>query len=100
MKYPSKARLKEMEKKLAHVEGAKGLPMNATAIQKLKYDLCKEIVTYIVQHRINQKDLADELGVDPAIVSKIINYNIEYFSVDKLGEYVAILNPKVEFKVS
>lgn len=100
MRYPSKSKLKEMEKKLKKVQGARGLPKNATAVEKLKYDLCREIVGYLIKNRINQKDLAHELGVDPSVMSKIVNYNIETFTVDKLGGYVSQLRPELAFKVS
>ncbi len=100
MKYPSKEKLKEMEKKLKNVEGAKSLPKNATAIDRLKYDLCREIVSYLVMNRINQKDLADELRIDPSVVSRIVNYNLEYFTVDILGSYVATLRPGLRFKLA
>ncbi len=99
MKYPSKEKLKEMEKLLKDVDGAKSLPKNATPIDRLKYDLCREIVSYLVSNRMNQKDLAAELKVDPAVVSRIVNYNFESFTVDILGSYVSVLRPEVRFKV-
>ncbi len=89
-----------MEEKLKDTKGAKSLPKNATPIDHLKYDLCKEIVSYLITNRINQKDLADELGIDPSVISRIVNYNLEYFTVDILGAYVAELRPEVRFKVS
>jgi predicted XRE-type DNA-binding protein len=99
MRYPSKQKLKEMEEKLKDVKGAKSLPLNASPVDRLKYDLCREIVSYLVKNRVNQKDLADELGVDPAVISRIVNYNIDNFTVDILGSYVAALRPGVRFKV-
>ena len=99
MKYPSKEKLKAMEKLLKDVEGAKSLPKNATPIDRLKYDLCREIVSYLVTNRVNQKDLAEELKVDPAVVSRIVNYNFESFTVDILGSYVSALKPDVRFRV-
>ena len=89
-----------MEKKLKDVEGAKSLPRNATAIDRLKYDLCREIISYLVMNRMNQKDLANELSIDPSVVSRIVNYNLEYFTVDILGSYVATLKPDVRFKLA
>ena len=99
MRYPTKDRLKAMEKKLENVEGAHSLPEDATPMDKLKYDLCREMIAYLLMNRLSQKDLADELGVDPAVVSRIVNYNIEYFTIDTLGAYISIVKPDVQFKV-
>ncbi len=99
MGYPSKKNLEEMEKKLKNVEGAKSLPKDATPVDRLKYDLCKEIVSYLVMNKMAQIDLAKELGIDQSAVSRMVNYNIDRFTADILGSYVAKLKPKVRFKV-
>jgi len=100
MRYPSKEKLKEMEKKLKGIEGARPLPKNATPIDRLKYDLCREIVSHLVMNRINQKDLANELKIDPSVVSRIVNCHLDYFTVDILGAYVAKLKPEIRFKLA
>ncbi len=99
MKYPSAKKLKEMDNKLKDIEGALALPKNATYAERVKYDLCKCIVTYVRIHRITQAELAGKLGVDPARISEMVNYKIDKFTIDTLLGYNRILNPEFEIKI-
>lgn len=99
MRYPSAKKLKEMDLKLKDVEGAFALPSDASTLDRLKYDLAKQIVAYARTQRITQVELAGLLKIDPARVSEIVNYKIEKFTVDSLLSYTLLLNPKLEVKV-
>jgi predicted XRE-type DNA-binding protein len=99
MKYPNSKRLREMDEKLKNTEGTLALPKNATYVDRLKYDLCKRIVTYIRINRITQVELAERLGIDPARVSELTNYKIEKFSSDTLLTYNYNLDANFEIKI-
>jgi predicted XRE-type DNA-binding protein len=99
MRYPSAKKLKEMERKLRSTEGPSALSPNASLVEKLKYDLVKQIVAYIRIHRVTQAELADILRIDPARISEIVNYKLEKFTVDTLLFYNSVLNPGLEVKV-
>jgi len=94
MKFPSEKKIKEMAKKLAKVEGSKGLPKNASVAEKLKYKMCSKFVEYCVVKRITQAELAEELEVSPARVNEIVKYRIEKFTLDRLMSYYEKLFPE------
>ncbi|MCK5883600.1 MAG: XRE family transcriptional regulator [Bacteriovoracaceae bacterium] len=50
----------------------------------LKYQLCQEFVRVLKEEKISQVQLAKSLGVDKAIVNKIIHHKINTFTVDRL----------------
>lgn len=100
MRFPSKKKIKQMNTKLKDVDGAISLPENATELEKAKYEICKKIIIYIIENRITQKDLADQLKIDPSLVSRIVNYRIDSFSLDKLVLFYEAINPNMRLKVS
>ena len=73
---------------------------NASAVDKIKYDLCREFVIYMISNKISQVDLAERLDIDKARVNKIIKYRIEVFTIDKLLSLLNIIKPSSELKVS
>ena len=95
---------KEIQKILKELEGSEPTFIldrkNASAVDKIKYDLCREFVIYMVSHKISQVELADRLGIDKARVNKIIKYRIEVFTIDKLLSLLNIIKPHSELKVS
>jgi predicted XRE-type DNA-binding protein len=58
-----------------------------------------EFVKYKNAHKLTQRALAERLGVDEALVSKIIHYSFDDFTIDRLIKYLSTLYPKLEFKV-
>ncbi len=89
-----------MNEKLKNLEGSQSLPEDSTELDRFKYEFCKKIIQYLIDGRLTQKDLADTLQVDPAIVSKIVNYKIDCFTLDKLVSYYELLNPDLKLAVS
>ncbi len=91
--------LAEVRALLSEGPAARPLQKNAGPVERLKHSLCAEFVKYKNQKALSQKELASELGVDEALVSKIINYAYEEFTVDRLVKYLAVLYPKVDFSL-
>lgn len=101
MAFPSDKEIQEVLKKLENVEPTFVLDRkNASAVDKIKYDLCREFVDYILSNEISQVELADKLGIDKARVNKIIKYRIEVFTIDKLLSLLNIIKPSKELRVS
>lgn len=99
MRYPSAKKLREMDEKLKDIEGSLALPKSATYVDRLKYDLCKRIISHVRINRITQVELARKLGIDPARVSEITNYKIDKFTIDTLLTYNRSLDPDFEVKI-
>lgn len=101
MAFPSKEQIQKVLKELENAEPSFILDRdNASAVDKIKYDLCREFVVYMVSSKISQVELAEKLGVDKARVNKIVKYRIEYFTIDKLLTLLNVIKPSSELKVS
>ena len=98
--FPSRNQIKKMLKKLEKVEGSHGLPPNADASDRFKYELCRRILIFKKDHNLTQREVAKLLGIDEARVSEILHYHIDKFSLDRLTQYNEVLYPKIEFKVA
>ena len=60
----------------------------------MKYQICKELVVYQNSHKITQKALTDE-----ALMSKILHYNIDEFTIDRLVKFLSTLYPGAKVKI-
>jgi len=100
MGYPSKSKLKEMDKKLKNIEGTLMVGPSSTPAERFRWELCQNLVRHMVQKNISQIEFAKLLGIDQARVSEVVNHRIDKVSTDKLIAYNEIINPKVEFKIA
>lgn len=100
-KFPSESELEEMRDLLSKSPSSKALPKNANQVDQIKYKICKEFVIYKNLHKVTQKVLAEKVGTDEALMSKILHYNIEEFTIDRLIKFLSVLYPKaaIEIKV-
>ncbi len=100
--FPSKEELKRVRKILSRATPCRPLPENATSIERLKYEICRQFVRAYNTDSVTQKGYAKKLGIDPAIMSKILHYHIDRFTVDRLFTYLEILHPnaKISVKIS
>ena len=98
-KFPSEKELNEARKALAKAPGARMLPRNASPVERLKFSLCEKFVIYLLDHKLSQRELAEKLGIDESLVSKIIHYNFDDFTIDRLVKYLSILYPRADLKI-
>lgn len=97
--FPTESELQEMREKLSKGPASKPLPKNATVVDKIKYQVCKEFVVYINTTKITQKALAEKIGIDEALMSKVLHYNIDEFTVDRLVKFLAELHPGLHITI-
>ncbi|MCB0367724.1 MAG: XRE family transcriptional regulator [Bdellovibrionaceae bacterium] len=98
-RFPSDTELKEMREKLSKGPASKPLPKDATPVDKIKFQICKEFVIYKNAHTITQKALAEKIGTDEALISKILHYQIEEFTIDRLIKFLSTLYPDAKVKI-
>ena len=99
MKFPTKAQLKKVLKKLEKTEGTLALPANHTPLEKFRFDIQQKFVIFSLKNKISQRELAKMLGIDESKVSKIIHNRLEDFSTDRLIRLYEKINPDVKLKV-
>ena len=99
MGFPSNDELKRARKDLEKVEGTLLISDNATPLEKFRWDICQKFISYKRKKQITQKQLALELGVDEAKVSKILRHRIEKFSTDRLLNLLSIIEDGLSLKV-
>ena len=100
MKFPTKKTLDSMRKKLAKAEGTLLISPDASPLEKFRWDLCQKFVRYKMDHELSQDQLAEQLGVDKAKVSKILHHRIDEFSTDRLVTLYQKIDPDIVIKVS
>lgn len=100
MRYPSKRKIEEMDKKLKNVEGTLMVGPSSSPLEKFRWDLCQSLVKYMTEKDLSQVEFAKLLGIDQSRVSEIVNHRIDKVSTDKLISHNEKINPKVEFKIA
>ncbi len=100
MGFPNSKELEKVRKKLEKVKPVRLLAAGASKADKLKFELCKQFVTYLQEEGVSQSALAKELEIEPARLNEIVKYRIELFTVDRLLDYVEMLNPKLKVTVA
>jgi len=98
-KFPSKKELDEIRKKLDKGMASKLLSANASPVDRVKYDICEKFVIYKNAKKLTQRELAELLGIDEALMSKIIHYHIDEFTTDRLLKYLSKIFTEVDVKV-
>ena len=99
-RFPSEKNLKLMRRKLEKVKGSYVLPADADAIDRAKYEMCRQILIYMHRKGLSQRELAKQMGIPETRVSEIVHYRIWKFTLDRLLGYFERVNPKVVLKVA
>ncbi len=100
MGFPNEKELRKIEKKLAKAEPARVLPKSASKADRLKYELCKRFVAYLLSTGQSQAELSRKLKVDPSRVNEIVKYRIELYTVDKLLDLLERLDLDIDIRVA
>lgn len=98
-KFPSDKELKEMREKLANGIASKPLSKNAGPVERVKHRLCEKFVIYKNQNKMTQRALAQKIGIDEALMSKILHYHFDEFTTDRLISYLSSLYPDMNLNI-
>ena len=99
MGFPDEKELSRVRKKLSKIEPTRSLPKNASKSEKLKYELCRQFVKHLLKNEMTQKELAQEIDIEPARMNEIVKYKIDLFTVDRLLGYAERLKPNLKITV-
>ena len=99
-KFPSNQELERVRKKLNNSMASRPLPKNASKLDKVKFKLCEQFVIYKNENRITQRELARKLDINESLVSKIVHYRYEEFTVDRLINFLEVISPDFKLEVA
>ena len=80
--------------------GSKAPRKDATILEKIKYELCQNIVRYKRKEQLDLKKVAKLLKLDELSANKLLHYHIENFALDSLISYVDKLNIPCQVKIT
>lgn len=100
MGFPSERELKSIRKKLEKAEPSHTLPKNASMADHVKYKLCEKFVSYLIDHKMTQVQLAKKLKVDPSRINEIVKYRIDLYTIDKLMDLAERLHLDFDVNVA
>lgn len=100
MRYPNNNQISEFLNAISEDDFVEVLPLDASNVDKVKYQLCKKFVSYLQDQNISQAELARRLDVDRSRVNWIVKYKTEHFTIDRLYELLSKLGLNIELKVS
>ncbi len=102
MSYPDKDRIfKVLDKiKSGKIKPTKVINENASPIDKMKFNICQQVLKFKRENGYSNLVLAEIIGVGPAVVSRILHCQIDRFKVDSLLSYyfslvISSKNPKL-----
>ena len=99
IKWPKK---EDIEKVMNALEDEKswshGPGLAKTPVDRIKYDMCAQFIIYKREHQLNQRELAQRLEIGEALVSKMLRYQFEEFTIDRFIRYLEKLSIQFEFK--
>ena len=98
-KWPSKREIEEVLKQLEGAPGSRVISKDASPVDRTKHLICAQFVIYMRTRKISQQELAEKLGIDKAVMSKIVHYHFDEFTIDRLIKYLAILDPDLVVEV-
>ncbi len=99
-KFPSNKELAQIRTRLSKGPAAQVLPKNASPGDKAKYSICQSIVAYMNDHKLTQRQLAAKIGVNESLVSKIVYYKVDEFTIDRLLKFLNQLYDHLDIKIS
>ena len=99
-RWPSEEELRKMDKILESAPGTRMLPPNAGPVDRFKYELCRQIVIYLMEKKITQRELAKKLKTTEARVSEIVHYHLDKVTTDRLIGYLGVIRPRAKIQVA
>lgn len=98
--FPDERELKVIRKKMEKVKGSRGLPPDASPLDRAKYDVCEQILIYMKNKKLSQRELATVLKTSENRVSEIVHYRIEKFTLDRLIAFLQMIKPMMTVRVA
>ena len=99
-KFPNDRELKAIRKEVSKLKGTKGLPPDATALDRAKFEACEQLLGFMRKKKLTQRQLAKLLRAPETRVSEIVHYRIHKFTLDRLVAYLQMIHPTLTLKLA
>lgn len=100
MGFPDEKELKRVRRLLHYVEGTKIIGKESTKIEQFKFQICQNLLSSFIDSKMSQKEFAIYLGIDEALVSKLLRCRIESFTIDRLLKFYGVLFPDYKIVIA
>ena len=91
--------LAEIESPQDWGNGSWSLPENPTVLEKAKYEVCKQVVSYKQDNNLSTPEIAQRINLTNSETKDILHYHIDYFTLDRLITYAGKLFAPSQVKV-
>lgn len=98
--WPENKELQKVKRLLARKPAVEGLPPDAPAMDRAKWDLCAEFVKYLRVEEISQRELAKRLAVNESRVSEIVHYRLAKLTAEQLLKYLERIKPRYRLRIA
>ncbi|CAG8574838.1 45122_t:CDS:1, partial [Gigaspora margarita] len=79
-------------------EGSLLLSEKVSTLDKIKYELCRSIIRYKREKKMELSKIANELGLEENSTHRLLRYHLEGFALDSLIDYVEKLHIPLQVK--
>jgi predicted XRE-type DNA-binding protein len=98
-KFPSEKEISQVRNLLSKGPASHLLSKKATPNEKVKYLICQKLVAYKNKHHLSQRELAQKIGENESLISKIIHYRTEKFTIDRLLKFLHRVYPNMDIEL-
>lgn len=100
IRWPSESELKSIRKKLSRGRWTRFIRKeDLSIVDKTKYEICKQLIVYANSNRLTQREMAKLIGENESLVSKVLHYYFDEFTIDRLLKFLNKVYPKAEIKI-
>lgn len=100
--FPDEAEIERVIKRIArpgYRRINRGLKSNATTEDKIKHNLCKNIVRHALKNNLTEKELSKKLGIDQVKAEYVLFCHINRLTFEESTTYVDNLHIPLEIKI-
>ncbi len=97
--WPSEKDLEQARNEHSKGIASRPLPEHASKAEKLKHLLCSKFIIYKQEKKITGRAMAEIIGIEESLISKILHYHYDEFSSDRLLEFLSKIYPDFELKI-
>ena len=93
MTYPNKERILKVLDKIqkGKLKPTKMIDKDASPMDKMKFNICQQIIKFKRNKDYSNKDLSEIIGVGSAVISRVLHCHIDRFKIDSLLSYYSCL---------